>query len=98
MNPRIATGTGSTSAHSGGCDSRVCRELRRATGRRTVDARIQGCCSSLDPPTKRTVVSNSTLSFFADPVSYIGRAVEERDTCYFAAREEPNRLHVDQLH
>src|SRR6266852_5831344 len=38
------------------------------------------------------------ISFFADPVSYVGRAVEERDTCYFAAPEEPNRLNVDQLH
>src|SRR5258708_3805620 len=109
MNLKIATGTGSTSARSGGCDSRVCHELRRATGRGTVDARIQRCCSSLDPPTTRPVVSNrSTLatgcfaipliSFFADPVSYVGRAVEERDTCYFPAPEEPNRLDVDQVH
>ena len=37
------------------------------------------------------------ISFFADPVSYVGRAVEERDTCYFAAPEEPNRVNVDQL-
>src|SRR6266853_1154570 len=37
------------------------------------------------------------LSLFADPVAYVGRAVEERGTCYFTAAKESNSLNVDQV-
>src|SRR5438270_6230814 len=36
-------------------------------------------------------------SLFADPVAYVGRAVEERGTCYFTAAKESNSLNVDQV-
>src|SRR6266849_6755806 len=37
------------------------------------------------------------LSLFADPVAYVGRAVEKRETRYFTAPEKSNRLNIDQV-
>src|ERR1700719_3545 len=36
-------------------------------------------------------------SLFADPVAYVGRAVEKRDACCFTAAKESNSLNVDQI-
>src|SRR5216683_1937344 len=43
------------------------------------------------------VFSYSLISFFADPVPYIGRAVEQRDPSCFAHPQEANCLNVDQV-
>jgi hypothetical protein len=37
------------------------------------------------------------VAFFADPVAYVGRAVDKRDTCYFTAPEKSNSLNIDQV-
>jgi len=37
------------------------------------------------------------IAFFTDPVAYVGRAVDKRDTCYFTAPEKSNRLNIDQV-
>src|SRR5271170_5356447 len=37
------------------------------------------------------------IAFFADPVAYVGRAVDKRDTRYFTAPEKSNSLNIDQF-
>jgi hypothetical protein len=37
------------------------------------------------------------IAFFADPVAYVGRAVDKRDTRYFTAPEKSNSLNIDQV-
>src|SRR6202040_1111946 len=38
------------------------------------------------------------ISFLADPVAYVGRAVEKRDASCFTSPEEANNLHIEQGH
>src|SRR6202011_5333931 len=54
MNLDSATGTGTTSALSGGCDSPVCHNPRRGPGRETVEDHRQGCRHSCDLPSLTT--------------------------------------------
>ena len=37
------------------------------------------------------------MAFFADPVAYVGRAVDKRDTCYFRPPEKSDNLTIDQV-
>src|SRR3984893_7661753 len=54
MNLESATGTGTTSALSGGCDSPVCHQPRRVAARETVENHRQGCRHSCDLPSPST--------------------------------------------
>src|SRR5882762_8152510 len=47
---------------------------------------LRHCCSPIP-----------SISLFADPLTYVGRAVEERDALCFAGPEEANNLYVDQV-
>src|SRR6266849_6134944 len=38
------------------------------------------------------------ISFLADPVAYVGRAVEKRGASCFTSPEEANNFHIDQGH
>src|ERR1700674_5193327 len=44
------------------------------------------------------VLRNPLILFFADPVAYVRRAVEERDPLCFTSPEEANNLDIDQVH
>src|SRR5260370_12213303 len=41
---------------------------------------------------------NPSITLFADPVAYVGRAIEKRNASCFTSPEEANNLHIDQSH
>ena len=48
--------------------------------------------------TKITASNRRRFILQKHAATHVGRAVEERDTCYFTTPEEPNSLNGDQVH